>query len=119
MLGQSISIAQLQATLLPRHRWQPYPTWEDREAYLSDAYEIAATKHNALGLTPPLAARVSRYHNRPFLVIQADRFAAALRAGIRDPQIIALPPNLGSFDQFVDSTDALRYLDRLRAAYSA
>jgi len=29
----------------------------------------------------------------------------------------ALPEHLGSIDQFVDSTDALRYLDRFRAVY--
>jgi len=35
--------------------------------------------HNALRVTPPLPARVSRFHRRPYRVIHGDAFARALR----------------------------------------
>jgi hypothetical protein len=58
-----------------------------------------------------------QYYTRPFLVIHADRFVDAIRAAITGKQVLALPEHLGLVDQFVDSTDALRYLDRLKVAY--
>jgi hypothetical protein len=60
---------------------------------------------------------MSPYYTRPFLVIHADRFVDAIRAAITSEQVLALPEHLGSVDQFVDSTDALRYLDRLKVVY--
>ena len=89
--------------------------WEERQAHLSAALESAACMHNALNITPHLEARVSNFHNRPFLVIHASRFVEAIRSEILDPEVLALPANVGSVDQFIDSTDALRYLDRLKA----
>jgi hypothetical protein len=53
--------------------------------------------------------QVSRFHNRPFMIIQADDFAEAIRTAITDEEIRALPENLGAIDQFVDSTDVLAY----------
>ena len=85
-------------------------TWVERQAHLTLAYEQVARQHNALGLTAPLPTAVSPFHNRPFLIIQADAFAAALRAAITDPAVLALPPHLGGYDQFVDSTDASGHL---------
>jgi hypothetical protein len=82
-------------------------SWRERERYLGDAYSVVAAMHNRLVLTDPLPTAVSPYHGRPFLVIHGERFAAAIRAGIRDPRVLALPPNVGSVDQFVDSTDVL------------
>jgi hypothetical protein len=92
-------------------------SWQARQAHLTAAYEFVARKHNALGITPPLAAKVSPYHSRPFLVIHADRFVDALRAEIESAEVLALPEHLGSVDQFLDSIDALGYLDRLDALY--
>ena len=92
-------------------------TWEARQTHLAAAYEHAARMHNALGLTEPLAAEVSPFHSRPFLVIHADRFADALRAAIRSDEVLALPAHLGSIDQFSDSTDADHHRDRLKRVY--
>jgi hypothetical protein len=77
-----------------------------------------AEMHNALGITDFLATEVSQFYNRPFLVIHADRFVDAIRAVIRSEKVRTLPEHLGSIDQFIDSTDAPRYLDRFRAVYS-
>jgi hypothetical protein len=83
--------------------------WQEREKYLSQAYQIVATRHNRLGITEPLPIQVSSFHNRPFLVIHGDAFADAIRAAITNEEIRALPDNLGAIDQFIDSTDVLAY----------
>lgn len=46
------------------------------------------------------------YHGRPFRVLHAERFTAALRSSITDPEIRALSI-LGAIDQYADSTDLL------------
>lgn len=82
--------------------------WHSRERHLSDAYAAVAARFNGLGLTPTLPVEASPFHERPYLVIHGDRFAAALLATIRDPEIVALLPGVGAVDQFIDSTDVLR-----------
>jgi hypothetical protein len=81
--------------------------WEEREAHLSVAYAIVVGMHNALSLTPPLETGVSRYHDRPYLVVHAGRFAAALEGAIGDPAVLRIPHRAGSLDQICDSTDVL------------
>jgi hypothetical protein len=82
-------------------------TWPERERNLASAYEAAARLHNAIGVTPPLdpAARPT-YYDRPYRVIEAERFARALREQISDERVRALPL-IGAVDQFIDSTDAI------------
>ena len=82
-------------------------SWQEREKHLSAAYEFVARMHNTLGVTEPQPTQVSRYYGRPFLVIHADRFADAIHAAITSEEVLALPPNVGAIDQFVDSTDVL------------
>jgi hypothetical protein len=84
-------------------------SWQERERHLTAAYEFVAGMHNGLGITDPLPARVSQFHDRPFLVIQGDRFVDAIRIVITDEEVRALPENVGAVDQFVDSTDVLDY----------
>ncbi len=92
-------------------------SWEERQTHLTAAYEFVAKRHNALRITPPLATEVSPFHQRPFMVIHADRFVDAIRAAIKSKEVCALPEHLGSVDQFIDSTDAERYLERIKAVY--
>ena len=89
--------------------------WQTRERHLSGAYTIVAAMHNALGITDPLPADVSRYHGRPYRVIHGDQFAEAIRAQIKDAAVsqIAAGRLIGSIDQFSDSTD-LREASHLR-----
>ncbi len=88
--------------------------WVSREQYLCRAYESAASSHNELGFTPPLDTRVRRFYERPYQVIDAARFTAALREAIADPRVRRLPLT-GTIDQFADSTDAIGRLGFLRA----
>jgi len=92
--------------------------WPTREQHLCRAYEKAASLHNELGLTPPLDTRVRGFYERPYQVIDAARFTAALREAITDPQVRNLPLT-GAIDQFTDSTDAIGRLGFLRACVSA
>jgi predicted N-acetyltransferase YhbS len=79
--------------------------WPTREEQLCLAYEAVAALHNQLGITEPVDTHVRSYYDRPYLVIGAERFTAALgRAGY------------GAVDQFIDSTDALGDIGLLRAA---
>jgi hypothetical protein len=87
-------------------------SWPEREQALTLAYEFVAGMHNDLGITEPLSAQVQPFYDRPFQVLNAERFADAIQAAISDPEVQALPPNLGAIDQFVDSTDVLTYPER-------
>lgn len=99
-------------------------TWRDREEHLCAAYEIVARRHNALGITVPLADRVSRFHDRPFRVIHGDHFAAAIVDAIDDADIKALVRRvglIGSVDQITDNVDVLSRTEesvKLRALFA-
>lgn len=97
-------------------------TWKTRERKLALAYSIVARQHNALKITKPLPTRVMKYFGRPYLVIHGDAFASAIKKAIRDPKVKRITPNVGSIDQFVDSTDVLEQLSvvrRLGVVYKA
>ncbi len=82
-------------------------SWQDREIHLSQAYEVVAEMHNALGITPPLETTVSYFYDRPFKVIHSGQFVEAIRNAITDDEVKQLPPYLGAVEQFADSTDVL------------
>jgi hypothetical protein len=111
--GTAFAQLKCAAELTPMFRQTLQATsWQEREKHLTPAYEFVAGMHNELGLTDPLPTQVSSFHNRPFLVIQADDFVNAIRAAITNEAVRALPEHLGAIDQFVDSTDVLSYPER-------
>ncbi len=85
--------------------------WRERERHLARAYELAALKHNALGVTGALPAEPRDFFGRPFKVIALHGFAAALRARIDDEAVkrIAARRPIGGIDQFSDSTDLISH----------
>jgi len=92
-------------------------SWQEREGHLADAYEAIARMQNALALTDPLDPTPRRYHDRPYRVIHAERFANALSATIRDEElrrIVETVGLVGAVDQFADSTDILSHAVRSR-----
>jgi Domain of unknown function (DUF4037) len=89
--------------------------WADRERHLGAAYTTAAQAHNRLGLTPELDVRTRGFYDRPYQVLDAGRFCAALAAAISDP-VLRQRPLTGAADQFIDSTDALGNLRLIRDA---
>jgi hypothetical protein len=92
--------------------------WPAREQHLCNAYEIAATLQNQLGLSRRVDPRTRRYYDRPYQVLDAGRFTTALREAITDPQIQQLQA-IGAVDQFIDSTDALGDSQLLRTTIRA
>jgi Domain of unknown function (DUF4037) len=96
-------------------------SWREREQTLSRAYEFVAAMHNQLGITAPLPAKVSSFFGRPFDVIHGGDYAAAIKATIKDEAVKNIPIDIGSVDQFSDSTDLLENIDlrlRLKSLYS-
>jgi hypothetical protein len=74
---------------------------------MSAAYEAAARLHNAIGVTPPVDPAVRpTYYDRPYAVLEAGRFARALRDQISSGKVRELPL-IGAVDQFIDNTDAI------------
>jgi len=122
--------------LLLGRAWPPYEKWlgsavaadpaavhllaamrsagiDGREAALCAAYETAGERQNALGIAAVVPATRRSYFDRPYQVIGADRFAAALRDAITDPRVRAFPLT-GAVSQVVDSVDVLGDFRRAR-----
>jgi hypothetical protein len=89
-------------------------SWQEREKHLSVAYEQVAAMHNDLGITEAVPTKVSQFHNRPFMVIQAEAIARATWETIEDDEVKALPYGVGKIDQYVNITDILSHTDRCR-----
>ena len=95
-------------------------TWKNRDRSMAKAYSLMAQQHNALKITKPLATNTSDYYRRPYSVIHGERFAKAIKQAIRDPAIKRIKTNVGSIDQFTDSTNVIEDLvlgKKLRAVY--
>jgi hypothetical protein len=88
-------------------RVQQTQNWQERMAALVEVYRYLAEMHNGLGITEPLSTNPVPFHDRPFLVIDGERFAEALVGQIRNPLVQRLTERrlIGNIDQFSDSTD--------------
>ena len=93
-------------------------SWQEREKYLVKSYEYIAEMHNELGITKPLNTKPVYFHNRPFRIIESDKFATEILSTIQDNEVKELPEYLGGIDQYVDSTDVLSYTNRYRRFWS-
>jgi UDP-2,3-diacylglucosamine pyrophosphatase LpxH len=82
---------------------------------------IIARQHNALKITSPMRAEVTNYFERPYKVIHGDQFAAAIKKVIRSREVKSLRTDIGSIDQFTDSTNVIedrQLCERLQIAYN-
>jgi hypothetical protein len=79
--------------------------WTDREKILSDVYLILAEMHNDLSITETIEPKITNFHDRPFAVPQSDRFVQALIRKVQSPRLKSLERQIGSVNQFTDSTD--------------
>lgn len=89
--------------------------FSEREERLCAAYEFLGECHNALGITKNVDPTRRRFYNRPYDVIFAERFTAALDEATTDPDVREVIANvgwIGAMDQFSDSVD-LRTRQRL------
>ena len=98
-------------------------SWPERERHMCAAYAHVARMHNALAITEPLEEKVEQFYGRPYLVLNAGRFAKAIGDTIQDEEIKAIRAAagpIGSVNQFVDNTNLLVRLDllaRLKAIF--
>jgi hypothetical protein len=92
--------------------------WAARERQLARALVLTAQAHNRLGLTGALDPATRPYYRRPYQVLAAGRFAAALTGVIADPSGAGRAP-IGAASQFLDSTPALGDLRYARAVLAA
>ncbi|MEU4834343.1 DUF4037 domain-containing protein [Streptosporangium sp. NPDC023615] len=92
--------------------------WRERHRRLGPVYRRAAALHNRTGRAAVLDEGLREHHRRPFPLLEAGRFAEALRRAITDDRVRALPP-VGSIDQFAHSSDLLTDPRRCRAATRA
>jgi Domain of unknown function (DUF4037) len=83
-------------------------TWPAQQQALVAAYQQVAIRHNQLGLTEPVDPSPHRFHDRPYLIVDADRLTDACLAAMTDRTLASLPL-IGAIDQFVDSTDVLGF----------
>lgn len=90
-------------------------TWRERESWMNQAYLHLGEMHNKLGVTRPVEVRVAPFHSRPYLVPHSDRFVEALHEAIKSETVKVLPRHVGGVGQFVDSTDILDSVERLKA----
>ncbi len=84
------------------------------------AFETLARRYLALPGTGRLDPSARPFHDRPALVLGADRFVDDCRRRVADPRLRGLPL-IGSVDQFADNTDLTTdpaRLQRLRVLYS-
>jgi hypothetical protein len=120
-LGSAFSKLKISKKLSsPLKRVLAAENWKSRERWLSECYSIVAFQHNALKITSAMATEVSNYFDRPYKVIHADRFAEAIKNVIRNREVKAIKADLGSIDQFTDSTNVVEtrlLFDRLKIVY--
>ncbi|MFF1820675.1 DUF4037 domain-containing protein [Kribbella sp. NPDC058245] len=77
-----------------------------REQALTTAYRLLGERHNKLSITPTVDPTPRPFHERPALVLGAERFAEACLATVTDAGLRALPL-IGTVDQFSDNTALL------------
>ena len=117
-LGTAFSALRCAAELSPSLEGLKSNSWQERQGLLCVAYEAAARIHNALGIAAALDPAVRSFHNRPYLVLDAERFANSAADLISDPDLVKVRETvglIGGIDQFADSTDLLDHIDLRRS----
>jgi hypothetical protein len=89
-------------------------TVTDRQGALGEAYRLLARRFNAVYPGQSVDDGLRAFHQRPAVVLGAERFAAAALSVVRDESLRRVPL-IGSIDQMVDSTDVLSSPERCAA----
>lgn len=95
--------------------------WKARQEFLAQAYETVARMHKRLGITSSLKEKAVQYHGRPYLVAADAGYLKALRKAVTGEEVKNIKHNLGSVNQFIDSSDQLNNLqlcNKLRELYA-
>lgn len=100
-------------------------SWQAREHHFCAACQVAARTHNEMGIFKRLDVDTMSFHDRPYRILGAGRFAKAVSDEIRDGQLRGIYKTVGpvgSINQFGDSTNLLTRADlraRLGKLYEA
>jgi hypothetical protein len=78
----------------------------ERERALTSAYRKAAIRFNALRLAEPVDVEPHQFHERPAIVLGAERFVQASLEAVKDQKVRELGL-VGAIDQFADNTEVL------------
>jgi hypothetical protein len=89
-------------------------TWNEREGHLSKAYLAALRMHNTLKITGHIEETIQPFYTRPYLVPGSGRVVSALYGVIQSQAVLKLPKNVGAIDQFVNSTDVICSMEKVR-----
>jgi hypothetical protein len=83
--------------------------WQERESSLCKAYEAVAQIQNSLQVAEPIEERASRFHDRPFRVINAGHIGAVIMRAVTNEAVLRIATRgmMGSIDQISDNTDLL------------
>lgn len=87
-------------------------TWQERETFLSQAYEYLSRMHNTLGITEPVPTEVEPFYNRPYVVPGKSNPGEAIYEQITDEEVKRLPKFVGSVDQFTNVVCVRDWADR-------
>ena len=88
--------------------------WKTREKVLSKAYKIIGDEHNKLKITKKLSTRVKEFHDRPYLVIDGERFAEEIRKQMEDESLLKIKTAIGSVNQITKTVDILESNELLK-----
>jgi Domain of unknown function (DUF4037) len=108
-LGSSLAEAMTADTLMAR------------EEARGRTYQLLGERFNDLSPDTRLDTSLRPFHDRPALVLGADRFVAASLGRVDDPVLTRLPL-VGAVDQLLDCTDVLAHpalTSRMRCYYDA
>lgn len=91
--------------------------WEERQERLGAVLAELVRRHNGLGVTPAVPERTSRFHARPFDVVDGASVAGLLVGAMSDPTVreIARRPLIGGIDLVSAGTDLATDSGRTRA----
>ncbi|TDE90862.1 DUF4037 domain-containing protein [Occultella glacieicola] len=92
------------------------PGWRGREAALVEALQVLSARQRDLGLPTPTPA-IENFWDRPFRSLVSHD--GPLRASLTDPDVLALPPEVGSLEQWVGNVAVLTDPTRRRRAAGA
>jgi hypothetical protein len=114
-LGAAFTRLRCSGTLAPllTHALEAHD-YKEVEGSLNAVYRALGEMHNGLGITGTIDASPRMFFNRPYQVIQADRFVNALLAAIGSEELRAIPIRIGAIDQFIDSPDYIENVDMYR-----
>lgn len=84
-LGRAFARLAMASTLVPIFdRVLASDDWRVREEALNEAYAVVGVAQNASSLAAPVDLGLRSYYGRPYRVLGADRFAAALTSTLPD-----------------------------------